>query len=104
MDELPARRLFRKLSAQTAHVHVDRAVTIAERPAPSLLCELGARDHRARLPRQCDQQTELMTGQEERRPADDCHLLRRPDLEWAGGEDFGDSSFHPVRRLTLFAG
>ena len=77
-----------ELHPQLAHVHVDGAVPVAQRPAPGQREQLLAADDAPRAPRERDEQLELADGEDQG--------LAGGDHQAAGGEDLELADHEPV--------
>src|SRR2546423_14423390 len=94
MDEgFPWKRRL-QLRAQLAHVDVDRALLLAERPPPHDGVELLAAYDPAAAPRQRGKEAELPDGERDRPPVRERQELRRPNLQPALPQDFVRRCFH----------
>jgi len=83
VDAAIARQGRLELHAQLVDVHVDRAVAVAQLPAPHLLVQIGARDDPARTPGERDEQLELAHAEGQRLAAGEAQPVGRPDLQVA---------------------
>jgi len=95
MDEAVARQRRFELHAQLVHVDVDRAVAVAQLPAPDLRVQVGPRDDPVRAARQRDEQLELADGKREGPAGGEAQSARRADLQIADLEDL--VGFEPCR-------
>src|SRR3954462_13632942 len=94
VDETLVRKRFLELRSQLADVHVDRALLLAERPAPHDRIELLAADDPSAATCQGGEQTQLPDRQREGAPVREREELARPDLEAALPQDFVRRRFH----------
>ena len=94
VDEgLVRERLF-ELPAQLPHVHIDRPLLPAERPAPHHRVELFPTDDPATSTCQRSQQAELAHGEGYWASVREREELARPDFQPALPQDFVGSCFH----------
>ncbi len=84
VDEAPVGHCHFELAAELAHVHVDRAVAVAQLASPDSCVQLVSRGDRADPAGHCDEQLELAHRQAHDATAREHEAVRGPDLKLAG--------------------